>query len=113
MEGKESKIAELSVRIESLLNLVDMFANEVENDIDLLEEAKKTLQSKISHNESALAVILALGGDYDSSEDRLKVKTLNCLIDLVKIRLEYKNARIKQEENKINRIRALNDLFGI
>ena len=43
MEDKESKIIELSIRIESLLTLVDRFVNEVENDIDLLEETKKAL----------------------------------------------------------------------
>lgn len=113
MEDKESKIIELSTRIESLLTLVDMFANEVENDIDLLEETKKALQDKISHNESALPIIIALGGDYDSTEDILKLKTLDYLILLVKARIEYKNEKIKQNEEQTNKTMLLNKLFGL
>ena len=42
MESKEreSKITEMAIKLTNLMQMIDMFAMDVENDIDLLEETK-------------------------------------------------------------------------
>ena len=70
-------------------------------DIEILIESKEALKEKISRNESAMALIFALGGDYDSSEDEMKIETLDCLIKIIRARNKYKNKVLeKQEEMK-------------
>lgn len=51
---------------------------------------------------------MALGGNYDDTEDRMKIKTLDSLIELVKARKEYREELLKQQENQKNRQEAIN-----
>ena len=111
IEDKKIKIQILADRLQSLLPLVDIFVNNIsDEDFELLETAKDGLQDKINYGNSASVVIMALGGNYDDTEDRMKIKTLDCLIDLLKSRKEYKKALLKQQEEQKNRQEAI-DVF--
>lgn len=101
-EINKDKVQEIATMLENLLPIVDMTANAIIDDIDLLDEALKSLQAKISHNEAALPVIIALGGNYDSSEDKCKIETLQALIALIKARVKYRDVMIKKQNQKIN-----------
>ena len=108
MEDKKIKIQILADRLTPLLQLVDGFVESLtDEDYELLKEAKDCLQDKINYGNSASVVIMALGGNYDDTEDRMKIKTLDCLIDLLKSRKEYKEALLKQQEEQKNRQEAI------
>lgn len=93
-EEKEKRIKLIAETIEYLMKQIDLFVNQITyEDIEILIESKEALKEKISRNESAMALIFALGGDYDSSED--------CLIKIIRARNKYKNKVLeKQEEMK-------------
>lgn len=101
-EEKEKRIKLIAETIEYLMKQIDLFVNQMTyEDIEILIESKEALKEKISRNESAMALIFALGGDYDSSEDEMKIETLDCLIKIIKARNKYKNKVLeKQEEMK-------------
>ena len=111
IKDKKIKIQILADRLTSLLQLVDGFMESLtDEDYELLKETKDCLQDKINYGNSASVVIMALGGNYDDTEDRMKIKTLDCLIDLLKSRKEYKKALVKQQEEQKNRQEAI-DVF--
>ncbi len=111
IEDKKIKIQILADKLTSLLQLVDGFTESLtDEDYELLKETRACLQDKISYGNSASIVIMALGGDYDDTEDRMKINTLDCLIDLLKSRKEYKEALLKQQEEQKNRQEAI-DIF--
>lgn len=101
-EEKEKRIKLIAETIEYLMKQIDLFVNQMTyEDIEILIESKEALKEKISRNESAMALIFALGGDYDSSEDEMKIETLDCLIKIIRARNKYKNKVLeKQEEMK-------------
>ena len=111
IENKKIKIQILADRLTPLLQLVDGFMESLtDEDYELLKETKDCLQDKINYGNSASVVIMALGGNYNDTEDRMKIKTLDCLIDLLKSRKEYKKALVKQQEEQKNRQEAI-DVF--
>lgn len=113
MRDKKEKAEILADKLNCLLLLVDDFMNNLnEEDAELLKETKKALAEKINFNTSALPVILACGGEYDSTEDEMKLKTLDCLMDLIKARKEYKEKMIEKQEEQNNRKEVLK-MFGI
>ena len=96
MENKKEKAKKLANKLNDILPLIDGFMNSLnDEDYELLKETKDCLQDKINYGNSASVVIMALGGNYDDTEDRMKIKTLDCLIDLLKSRKEYKKALVK------------------
>lgn len=101
-EEKEKRVKLIAETIEYLMKQIDLFVNQMTyEDIEILIESKEALKEKISRNESAMALIFALGGDYDSSEDEMKIETLDCLIKIIRARNKYKNKVLeKQEEMK-------------
>ena len=110
-EDKKAKIQILADKLMSLLPLVDSFMESLtDEDYELLKETRACLQDKINYGNSVSVVIMALGGNYDDTEDRMKIKTLDCLIDLLKSRKEYKKALVKQQEEQKNRQEAI-DVF--
>ena len=112
MEDKE-KIQALADIIQSLLQQVDLFTATLnEKDFELLEEAKNTLENHISRNMSTLPIIMACGGNYDSMEDEMKLKTLDLLIELMKTRIEYREKLKDQKENDKNKENILK-IFGL
>ena len=111
MEDKKIKIQILADRLTPLLQLVDGFMESLtDEDYELIKEARNCLQDKINYGNSASVVIMALGGNYDDTEDRMKIKTLDCLIDLLNSRKEYKEALLEQQEEQKNRQEAI-DVF--
>ena len=111
IKDKKIKIQILADRLTPLLQLVDGLMESLnDEDYELLKETKDCLQDKINYGNSASVVIMALGGNYNDTEDRMKIKTLDCLIDLLKSRKEYKKALVKQQEEQKNRQEAI-DVF--
>lgn len=111
IKDKKIKIQILADRLTPLLKLVDGFMESLnDDDYELLNETRDCLQDKINYGNSASVLIMALGGNYNDTEDRMKVKTLDCLIDLLKSRKEYKEALLKQQEEQKNRQEAI-DVF--
>ena len=98
----KEKVEGLSMMIESLLQQVDIFAQTIEaEDLELLEEAKNQLENKISYKQSAFALCAAIGINTDTTEEKMKLKTINLLIELIKARMEFKNEILRlEEENK-------------
>lgn len=112
MENKE-KIQTLADVIQSLLQQIDLFTISLsEEDFELLDEAKETLEKHISRNMSSLPLIMACGGNYDSMEDEMKLKTLDLLIELMKTRIEYREKLKDQKENDKNKEDILK-IFGL
>ena len=111
IEDKKIKIQILADRLTPLLQLVDGFMESLtDEDYELLKETKDCLQDKINYGNSASVVIMALGGNYNDTEDRMKIKTLDCLIDLLNSRKEYKKALVEQQEEQKNMQEAI-DVF--
>lgn len=109
IEDKKIKIQILTDRLTPLLQLVDGFMESLtDEDYELLKETRDCFQDKINYGNSASVAIMALGGNYDDTEDRMKIKTLDCLIDLLKSRKEYKEALLKQQEEQKNRQETIN-----
>lgn len=109
IEDKKIKIQILADRLTPLLQLVDGFMESLtDEDYELLKETKDCLQDKINYGNSASVVIMALGGNYDDTEDRMKMKTLDCLIQLIKTRREYREELLEQQEEQKNRQEAIN-----
>ena len=110
---KEERVKLIADTIEHLMNQIDLFVNQMTyEDIEILIESKESLEEKISRNESAMALIFALGGNYDSSEDEMKIETLDCLIRIIKARNKYKNKVLEEKEKMKKRQETLRE-FGL
>ena len=113
MEDRKEKIQILADKLISLLPLFDSFMEGLsEEDFELLYECKEALIEKINRNNSAMALIYACGGSYDDTEDCMKVKTMECIIELLKVRKEYREEKIKMIEKNKKQQEVLN-LFGL
>lgn len=107
-EEKEKRVKLIADTIEYLMNQIDLFVNQMTyEDIEILIECKDSLKEKISRNESAMALIFALGGNYDSAEDEMKIETLDCLIRIIRARNKYKNKVLEEQEKMKKRNEAL------
>ena len=101
---------ELAVKLKTFFAFLDSFFLEDERCEELLALTKKRLEEHISINESALAVIIAMGGDYDSGVDRAKVKEITALIDLINARKILKNATVEKDKRKKHKSEKLKRL---
>lgn len=111
IEDKRIKIQILADKLMPLLQLIDSFMeNLTDEDYELLKETRDCLREKINCGNSASVVIMALGGNYNDTEDKMKIKTLDCLIDLLKSRKKYKEVLLKQQEEQKNKQKAI-DIF--
>lgn len=109
IEDKNVKIQILADKIMSLLPLVDGIMESMdEEDFELLEETRECLKDKINYGNGASVVIMALGGNYDDTEDRMKIKTLDSLVELIKARKEYREELLKQQESQKKRQETIN-----
>lgn len=108
IENKKTKISILADKLMALFPLLDgIMESLTDEDYELLNETRDCLQDKINYGNSASVLIMALGGNYDDTEDRMKIKTLNCLIDLLKSRKEYREKLLEQQEKQKNKQEAL------
>lgn len=113
MDNKKEKAKILADRLIALLPLIDGFMESLENEeFELLEECKKSLREKINMSNSALPIIMACGGDYNDTEDTMKLKTLESLIELIKVRKEFKESMIAKQKENQNKQDVLR-LFGL
>ena len=113
MENKKEKVQILADKLNNILPLLDSFMESLnDEDFELLEESRQALEDKINRNNGAMALIYACGGTYDDTEDYMKIKTLDCLIDLLKTRKEYKEKKIKMMETQKKQQDVLK-LFGL
>ena len=111
IKDKKIKIQILADRLTPLLQLVDGFMESLnDEDYELIKETRNCLQDKINYGNSASVLIMALGGNYDDTEDRMKVKTLDCLIELIKTRKEYREELLEKQEEQKNKQEAI-DMF--
>ena len=109
IKNKELKVQLLADRIMSLLPLVDGIMKSMDDeDFKLLKETREHLEDKINYGNSASIVIMALGGNYDDTEDRMKAKTLESLVELIKIRKEYKEKLLEKQKEQKNKQEAIN-----
>lgn len=108
IKNKKLKINILADKLMTLFPLLDgIMENLTDDDYELLNETRDCLQNKINYGNSASVLIMALGGNYNDTEDRMKIKTLNCLIDLLKTRKEYREEILKQREKQKNKQEAI------
>lgn len=103
-EEKKKKVQAIADILQSLLQQVDIFTQVLtKEDFEILEEARSELENKISYKQSAMPLLFAIGADPDTTEDEMKLKTINLLIELIKARIEYKEEMLKlQEKNQRN-----------
>lgn len=108
------KIEALANVIQELMIQVDTFTQVLSsNDFDLLEAAKKSLEDKINYKMSAAPLILALGGNSDTTDDHYKLKSLYALIDFMKLRIEYREEIIKRKKEEKARKDNLKELQAL
>ena len=101
---------ELAVKLKTFFAFLDSFFLEDERCEEFLALTKKRLEEHISINESALAVIIAMGGDYDSSVDRAKVREITALTDLINARKSLKKASEEEDKRKKHKSEELKRL---
>ena len=98
-EEKKKKVQAIANIIQSLLQQVDIFTQVLtKEDFEILEETKDVLENKISYKQSAMPLLLAIGAEADTTEDEMKLKTIDLLIELIKARVEYKEEMLKLQE---------------
>lgn len=113
MKNKKEKVQILADRLTVLLPLIDGFMNELDDeDFELLKECKESLKEKININNSAMPLIMACGRNYNDKKDTMKLKTLDCIIELIKARKEFKEIMQKSEQENQNKQDILR-LFGL
>ena len=110
---KKEKVQILADKLISTIPILDMFMESLsDEDFELLDECRDSLKDKININNSAQALIGACGGYYDDTEDRMKLKTLDLLVDFIKTRKEYRDKMIELKERKSKQQEVLK-LFGM
>lgn len=108
-DEKKRKIQAIADVIQDLLLQVDLFTQVLQKeDFEILEDAKSSLKEKISYKQSAMPLLLALGVDTNTTEDEMKLKTIDLLVELIKARIEYREEMIKLQESNKNKQDAIN-----
>lgn len=100
---------ELVVKLKTFFAFFDCFFLEDEKCVELLALTKKSLEEHILKNESALAVIIAMGGDYDSGVDRAKVNKITALTDLINAKKVLKKQLSRKKKETDIKLRCLKD----
>ena len=106
---KKQKVQTIADVITNLLQQVDIFTQVLTTeDFEILEEAERSLEEKINYKQSAMPLLLAMGAEADTTEDEMKLKTLNLLIDLIKARIEYREEMIEIQSRNEKKNEAIN-----
>ncbi len=113
---KKEKSQLLADKIQPMLQLIDMFMNDMtDDDFELLKESEETLMQHISMQHSAITLTSAFGIKTDTLEEEHKLKTLKILILLLEERKQYKedmiNKQIEKETIERNKKELMN-IFG-
>lgn len=112
--NKKEKSQKLADKIQPLLQLVDMFMNDMsDEDFKLLKESEETLLHHISMQHSAVTLTSAFGIETDTLEEEHKLKTLKILICLLEERKRYKEDMIQNQIEKETLERNRKELMNI
>ncbi len=104
----------LADKLQPLLMVVDIFVQELEDeDFELLEESKNILKNHISLQHSAITLTMAFGINTDTFDEEYKLKTLEQLIEFLKIRRNYYEDMKKHLENQKNIEQNRKELMNI
>ena len=100
--NKKERSKLLADKIQPMLQLIDMFMNDMsDDDFNLLKESEETLLNHISMQHSAITLTSAFGIKTDTLEEEHKLKTLELLILLLEERKRYKEDKLQtQIENE-------------
>ena len=110
---RAEEIKEFSESLKTFFIMFDGLFLYTENAEELLTEARESLKEKILRNESALPVIMAMGGNYDSDIDNAKVEELNALLGLLKARQHLRQETIQKNKRNDTNTELLSRMFGI
>ncbi len=114
---EEKRIQILADQLQSFLIITDSFTKNLEEeDYDLLRRAKKSLLANKMFKESAVTLTTAFGIKQDTLDEEYKVKTIDALIELFKIRKEYGiklEEKIKSNKKLEENRKELLKTFGI
>lgn len=108
-DNKKEKAQVIADIIQQLLQQVDLFTQVLsKEDFEILDETRDALKKKITYKQSAMPLFLAIGADADTTDDEMKLKTLDKLIELIKVRIEYRQEIIKIQQSNKNKQDAVN-----
>ena len=111
---KKEKSQLLADKIQPMLQLIDMFMNDMsDDDFKLLKESEETLMEHISMQHSAITLSSAFGIETDTLEEEHKLKTLKILILLLEERKQYKEDMIQKQIEKETIERNKKELMNI
>ncbi len=112
--SEEERSQLLADKIQPMLQLIDMFMNDMsDDDFKLLKESKETLSNHISMQHSAITLTSAFGIETDTLEEEHKLKTLELLILLLEERKQYKEDIIQKQIEKEALERNKKELMNI
>jgi len=85
---KKERNERIAEKLAAVMQIVDMSAAGFKDEMDELEACYEDIMDSISFKESALVLIHAHGGTYNSELRRCQAKSMRLLIDLMKSRLD-------------------------
>lgn len=104
----------LADKIQPLLNLIDIFMNDLsDDDFKLLKESEETLLNHINMQHSATVLTSAFGIKTNTLEEEHKLKTLKILNCLLEERKQYKEDMIQEQIEKETLERNKKELMNI
>lgn len=107
------EIKQFAQQLQGFFQIFDAFFLDEPEKKRLLARAKKTLEEKILRNESALPVIMALGGRYDSNIDKAKMEELGALVELIQAREALRTATVEWDCKERDDQETLRTMFDI
>lgn len=108
-DNKKEKAQAIADIIQQLLQQVDLFTQVLsKEDFEILDETRDALKNKITYKKSAMPLLIAIGADADTTDDEMKLKTIDKLIELIKVRIEYREEIIKIQQSNKNKQDAVN-----
>ena len=110
--SKTEKIQEFAEQLACFFLVFDATFVHDEEAEELLKETQASLEEKISFNNSALPVIMAMGSTYQSDMDSAKTKEIDALIKLIAIRKRLRELAEEEHRKKRNRD-VLSNMFGM
>lgn len=111
---KKERIKYMADIFQELLAQVDaMIVTLNEDDIKLLEEAEEMIESRINYKESAAPVLLAIGANSETFDEKRRLETLRILKQLVITRINYKKDIIEAQKRNEERQKAISYFRGM
>ena len=100
----EKQVRVMADFIQDLLLQIDIFTQVLtKEDFEVLEKAKNSLQTKINFKRSATPLLFAVGANSDTTKDRMELKSLTLLIELMKARTEFREEMLRLQKDNQNK----------